>query len=541
MPIYENSSWETEYDDEYADNETAALEVQALQNVRESEDEGEDSDGSGTSSDSDGDSSSSDDESTESPEHPDTGAPNNTSESEEITVRGLTRLKKLKKKFKGKKHVIEFDKLGRFKGEYKSEIASYMGVLELSIKGVKVRESHKYNHRTGRAGYAGMLEKLIKEKEIREDENPSRSLLWRKAHQNKNGEYDDDDVREKAAHLEEFDKQLEDGTLTKKPGTDSITLVFGEEHGGRVRCAGKGVTPTTYWNLPWKGASKEHIELQKQLDDERRRSQMERERKDEEMKEMKEAMNAQAKMMSNLVSQLKSQGVLKKKKTKSKKARKSPIRETSLMHESPVRSNSSTERRESNTNRKYSESQHVSQSTTLKDSSELQMPGKHKQKSLASEHLSLNSPEESQLKDKTEVSTIGGKCKLAHASLRNIIALGSVLPSVPGQLVHGDELKDDCVRVTVEESIFKNHCLPVPSTHLRTVEDVEKSVVAWPKEFVICCSTGQPFSDPDEHDVDPDEHDANPNTKKRKKKKPSNTKSGELKSRRSNKRLKIAA
>lgn len=70
MPIYENSSWETEYDDEYADNETAALEVQALQNVRESEDEGEDSDGSGTSSDSDGDSSSSDDESTESPEQP---------------------------------------------------------------------------------------------------------------------------------------------------------------------------------------------------------------------------------------------------------------------------------------------------------------------------------------------------------------------------------------------------------------------------------------------------------------------------------------
>ncbi|KAI3853387.1 hypothetical protein MKW92_029934, partial [Papaver armeniacum] len=47
-------------------------------------------------------------------------------------------------------------------------------------------------------------------------------------------------------------------------------------------------------------------------------------------------------------------------------------------------------------------------------------------------------------------------------------------------------------------------------------------------------------ADPDEL-VDPDEHDADPNTKKRKKKKPSNTKSGELKSRRSSKRLKIAA
>ncbi|KAI3867830.1 hypothetical protein MKX03_014687 [Papaver bracteatum] len=131
---------------------------------------------------------------------------------------------------------------------------------ELSTKGVKARKSHKYNHRTGIAGYAGLLEKLIKENDIREDENPSRSLLWRKAHQNKNGEYDDYDVREKEAQLEEFDKQLEDGTLEKKAGTDSITLVFGEEHGWRVRCAGKGVTPTRYTHSPRKGASKEHIE-----------------------------------------------------------------------------------------------------------------------------------------------------------------------------------------------------------------------------------------------------------------------------------------
>ncbi|KAI3837713.1 hypothetical protein MKW98_027072, partial [Papaver atlanticum] len=57
----------------------------------------------------------------------------------------------------------------------------------------------------------------------------------------------------------------------------------------------------------------------------------------------------------------------------------------------------------------------------------------------------------------------------------------------------------------------------------------------WPKEFVISCSTNQPLSDPDKHDADP-------KTKKtKKKKKPSDTKSGELKSRRSSKRLKTAA
>ncbi|KAI3963061.1 hypothetical protein MKW98_029001 [Papaver atlanticum] len=428
MPTHENSSWEPEYDDdEYADNETAALEALALQNVGESEDEGEDSDSSGTSSDgdsssSDGDSSISDDESTESPEHPNTRAPNNTVESEENTVRGLTRLKKLKKKINDKKHMIEFDKFGRFKGEYKYEIASYMGVL--------VRRDVGLRH--------------LKWKEAK---SVLRDKLWIEL-------------------LEEFDKQLEDGTLTKKPGTDSITLMFGEEHGGRVRYAGKGVTPTTYWHLPRKGASKEQIELKKQLDDERRVNQMDRERKDGEMKEIKEAMNAQAKMMSILVSQLKSQGVLKNKKTKRKKERKSPIREKYLMSEAPVRSNSPTERKESNTNSKYPECQHASHSTASKDNSELQV------------RLPLNSPDESQLKDLTELSTV---CPFR----RNVIALGMVLPSRPGQLVHGDPLKDDCVRVSVEKSILKNHCLPVPSTHLKTVEDAKGSFVAWPKEFVI--------------------------------------------------------
>ncbi|KAI3898595.1 hypothetical protein MKW98_000708 [Papaver atlanticum] len=134
------------------------------------------------------------------------------------------------------------------------------------------------------------------------------------------------------------------------------------------------------------------------------------------------------------------------------------------------------------------------------------MTGKYKQTSLASEHQSLNSQDESQSKDQTELSTIG-KCKLASATLRNIIAL----------------------------AIFPNHSLPIQSAHLKTVRDAKKSFVAWPKEFVISCSTNQPLSYPDEHDADQ-------KTKKtKKKKKPSDTKSGELKSRRSSKRLKTAA
>ncbi|KAI3863911.1 hypothetical protein MKW98_031503 [Papaver atlanticum] len=54
---------------------------------------------------------------------------------------------------------------------------------------------------------------------------------------------------------------------------------------------------------------------------------------------------------------------------------------------------------------------------------------------------------------------------------------------------------------------------------------------------MVCClihPLNQPLSEPDEHDFDP-------NTKKRNKKKLSDTKSRELKSRRSSKRLKTAA
>lgn len=41
----------------------------------------------------------------------------------------------------------------------------------------------------------------IEEKVISEDDIPSRSFLWKKARQNKSGEYSDDDVKEKVAQL----------------------------------------------------------------------------------------------------------------------------------------------------------------------------------------------------------------------------------------------------------------------------------------------------------------------------------------------------
>ena len=46
------------------------------------------------------------------------------------------------------------------------------------------------------------------------------------------------------------EKETHDGSLKLEHGTDAVTLVLGEEHSGRVRGAGKGITPTRYWNIP---------------------------------------------------------------------------------------------------------------------------------------------------------------------------------------------------------------------------------------------------------------------------------------------------
>ncbi|KAI3835722.1 hypothetical protein MKW92_027641 [Papaver armeniacum] len=200
-------------------------------------------------------------------------------------------------------------------------------------------------------------------------------------------------------------------------------------------------------------------------------------------------MNAQAKMMNNLMSRFKSQGVLKKKK--SNKA-KGTVR--SLLCLRPLLETILRLKDMNQIQIAIPESQRASRSTASKDKSELQMTGKYKQTSPASEHRSLNSQDESQSKDQTELSTIG-KCKLASATLRNIIALGTILPSIPNQLVHGDPLKDDCVKVSVDKAIFPNHSLPIQSAHLKTVRDAEKSFVAWPKEFVISCSTVKTFGE----------------------------------------------
>ncbi|MFS7971970.1 hypothetical protein Hanom_Chr09g00839111 [Helianthus anomalus] len=94
--------------------------------------------------------------------------------------------------------------------------------------------------------------------------------MWRKARENKNGEYKNV-VKDMADKLIEIETQIKDGDLNLDPGTDALTVVFGKEKGGFLKGVGYGVTSSKYWQGPQtKGSSKERIsQLEFQLHNER--------------------------------------------------------------------------------------------------------------------------------------------------------------------------------------------------------------------------------------------------------------------------------
>ncbi|KAI3917576.1 hypothetical protein MKW98_021338 [Papaver atlanticum] len=102
--------------------------------------------------------------------------------------------------------------------------------------------------RTGRAGYTGLAEKLIDSGKYTHDEL-DRCVLWNEAHM-KEGAYKNDECEEMAASIDEFQKQRIDGTSDVPSDVDAITHFFGPEHPGRVRAAGKHITPTSFFRKP---------------------------------------------------------------------------------------------------------------------------------------------------------------------------------------------------------------------------------------------------------------------------------------------------
>ncbi|GKD72391.1 transposase, Ptta/En/Spm, transposase, Tnp1/En/Spm-like protein, partial [Tanacetum coccineum] len=78
----------------------------------------------------------------------------------------------------------------------------------------------------GRGGYAHVKEKMIEKKEIEQDEKPTRGTLWLKGRVNKDGEYQDDEIRSVGDKLKETEDKIKEGTLQVDQGTDAMTLVL---------------------------------------------------------------------------------------------------------------------------------------------------------------------------------------------------------------------------------------------------------------------------------------------------------------------------
>ncbi|CAL8168116.1 unnamed protein product [Prunus armeniaca] len=110
------------------------------------------------------------------------------------------------------------------------------------------REKCKYNHRLSRKGYVGLEDQL---EETMLSEEIDRSLLWKKAREDKQGNIPDPKVTEKTKLIDDLKKQVSEGTLIVSGSNDVLTLALGTlEHGGRVRGAGVGGFPTQFFNLP---------------------------------------------------------------------------------------------------------------------------------------------------------------------------------------------------------------------------------------------------------------------------------------------------
>ncbi|XP_016648314.1 PREDICTED: uncharacterized protein LOC107880729 [Prunus mume] len=95
------------------------------------------------------------------------------------------------------------------------------------------REKCEHNHRLSQKGYVGLKDEL---EETMPGEEIDRSLLWKKAREDKQGNipYPKDDLK----------KQVSEGTLTVSGSNDVLTLALGTpEHGGRARGVGAGVSP----------------------------------------------------------------------------------------------------------------------------------------------------------------------------------------------------------------------------------------------------------------------------------------------------------
>nr|GFC18716.1 hypothetical protein [Tanacetum cinerariifolium] len=86
----------------------------------------------------------------------------------------------------------------------------------------------------------------------------------------------------------------------------------------------------------------------------------------------------------------------------------------------------------------------------------------------------------------TEELPTASKYKLWHLKKSNIVALGTVYKFDGKQMLHNQELPNDCYKVSIDSSVVDASCIPdVGNNRLKTVKDGIGGFFAWPKNQVV--------------------------------------------------------
>ncbi|XP_073303361.1 uncharacterized protein [Primulina huaijiensis] len=111
----------------------------------------------------------------------------------------------------------------------------------------------KYHHRMSRKGYIGLEAELRNKKLVAEDEEVDRSVLWRKAREDKSGNITCSETSEVAEKIDELLEKKGKGEFKSSGINYVLTAALGsQEHYGRVRGVGGFVKPQVYFKTPRK-------------------------------------------------------------------------------------------------------------------------------------------------------------------------------------------------------------------------------------------------------------------------------------------------
>ncbi|XP_073152087.1 uncharacterized protein [Henckelia pumila] len=111
---------------------------------------------------------------------------------------------------------------------------------EITHEKQKDRTKHcKYHHRLSRKGYIGLEAELKEKNIIAKDEEVDRSVLWRKAQEDKAGKITNTETSEIAAKNDDLLEKKETEEFKVSGMNDVLTITLGsQEHYGRVRGVG---------------------------------------------------------------------------------------------------------------------------------------------------------------------------------------------------------------------------------------------------------------------------------------------------------------